>query len=124
MSDDNEAKVLQALGRQTRQDLLIDLVFAERRLIPLKTKAAQPIPEVHDGVLIARRLTGSFRSYDVSRALPRRSLRHLSMAASLRTGKGTRLPELAYRLQSDACRDHKAGTISSDGNHNLAEMLV
>jgi hypothetical protein len=46
------------------------------------------------------------------------------MAASLRTGKGTRLPELAYRLQSDACRDHKAGTISSDGNHNLAEMLV
>src|SRR4029077_15352676 len=30
VSDDNDAKVL---GRQTRQDLLIDLVFAERRLI-------------------------------------------------------------------------------------------
>jgi hypothetical protein len=30
VSDDNDAKVL---GRQARQDLLIDLVFAERRLL-------------------------------------------------------------------------------------------
>jgi hypothetical protein len=57
VSDDNDAKVLQVLGRQTRQDLLIDLVFAERRLIPFETKAAEPIPEVHDGVLITRHLT-------------------------------------------------------------------
>ena len=126
MSDDNEAKVLQALGRQTRQDLLIDLVFAERRLIPLKTKAAQPIPEVHDGVLIARRLTGSFRPYDVSGALPRSSLRYLSMAAGLRTGEGTAAPSLptAHSPTLAMIARRAAGTISSDGNHNLAEMLV
>jgi hypothetical protein len=57
MPDSNDAKVLQVLRRQARQDLLIDLVFAERRLIPFETKAAQSMTEVHDGVLIARRLT-------------------------------------------------------------------
>jgi hypothetical protein len=57
MPDSNDGKVLQVLRRQARQDLLIDLVFAERRLIPFETKAAQSMTEVHDGVLIARRLT-------------------------------------------------------------------
>ena len=115
MSDDNDAKVLQVLGRQTRQDLLIDLVFAERRLIPFKTNAAQPIPEVHDGVAD----TCPGRSHAVS-------LRHLSMAAGLRTGEGTAAPSLlaAYSPTLAMIARPAAGTISSDGNHDLAEMLV
>jgi hypothetical protein len=118
VSDDNDAKVLQVLGRQTRQDLLIDLVFAERRLIPFKTNAAQPIPEVHDSVLITRRY-GPGRSHAVS-------LRHLSMAAGLRTGKGAAAPSLpaAHSPTLAVITRPAAGTISSDGNHDLAEMLV
>ena len=113
------------LRRQARQDLLIHLVFAERRLIPFETKAAQPTSEVHDSVLITRRLNRSGhttcpgRSHTVS-------LRHLSMAAGLRTGKGAAGPSLpaAYSPTLAVITRPAAGTISSDGNHDLAEMLV
>ena len=44
MPDNNDAKVPQVLRRQARQDLLRDLVFAERRLITFEAKAPQPIP--------------------------------------------------------------------------------
>jgi hypothetical protein len=59
----------------------------------------------------------------VVRALPRRFPHAPFDGGRSADWQGHGCPELACRLQSDACRDHKAGT-SSDGNHNLAEMLV
>jgi hypothetical protein len=48
------------------------------------------------------------------------------MAAGLRTGKGTAAPSLlaAYSPTLAMIARPAAGTISSDGNHDLAEMLV
>jgi hypothetical protein len=61
----------------------------------------------------------------VSRALPRSSLRQLSMAADLRTGKGAAAPSLlAAYSPTLAVTTRLAGTISPDGNHDLAEMLI
>ena len=36
-------------SRQAWQDLLIDLVFAERRLIPFEAQAPQPTTDIHGG---------------------------------------------------------------------------
>ena len=48
------------------------------------------------------------------------------MAADLRTGEGTAAPSLlaAYSPTLAMIAKPAAGTISSDGNHDLAEMLV
>src|SRR6266496_1009618 len=47
MSDNTDAQILQVVCRQTRQDRLVDLIFAECRLIPFEAKAPQPTPDVH-----------------------------------------------------------------------------
>ena len=49
-----------------------------------------------------------------------------SMAAGLRTGKGAAAPSLpaAHSPTLAVITRPAAGTISSDGNHDLAEMLV
>jgi hypothetical protein len=39
MAESLDAKLLEVLRRQPRQNLLVDLVLAERGLIPFETKA-------------------------------------------------------------------------------------
>jgi len=50
MPDNSDTKVLQVLRRQTRQDRVVDLVFAEGRLILFEAKTPQPTSDVHGGV--------------------------------------------------------------------------
>jgi hypothetical protein len=47
MADQTDPEILQILGGQARQDLRIDLVRAERRLVLLEHELAQPIPDIH-----------------------------------------------------------------------------
>ena len=49
MPDNSDTKVLQVLRRQTRQDRVVDLVFAERRLILFEAEPPQPTSDVHGG---------------------------------------------------------------------------
>src|SRR5262249_31983180 len=49
MTDCCDAKLLQRLVRQARQDRLIYLVLAERCLVLSEAKAPQPDHDVHDG---------------------------------------------------------------------------
>src|SRR5262245_1767370 len=51
MPDKTDAQILQVVCRQGRQDRLVDLIFAECRLIPFETKAPQPTPDVHHRAL-------------------------------------------------------------------------
>src|SRR6516162_314359 len=44
-----DAKLLQVLVRQARENRLVYLVVAESRLIPSEAKAPQPDHDVHDG---------------------------------------------------------------------------
>jgi hypothetical protein len=39
MPDNTDAQILQVICRQGRQDCLVDLIFAECRLIPFEAKA-------------------------------------------------------------------------------------
>jgi len=47
VTDQGNAEILQVIGRQTRQHLLVDLVLAESLLISLQPEPAQPAPNVH-----------------------------------------------------------------------------
>ena len=47
VADWNHADLLQVLLRQSREDLLVNLVFAEGRLVSFETEAPQPASEVH-----------------------------------------------------------------------------
>jgi hypothetical protein len=47
MPDNTDAKVLQILRREVRQDRIVDRVVAECRLILFEAEAPQPTPEVH-----------------------------------------------------------------------------
>ena len=49
MSDKSDTKILQILGRQARQDRVVDLILAECRLILFEAKAPQPTSDVHGG---------------------------------------------------------------------------
>src|SRR5262245_21062487 len=51
MPDKTDAQILQVVCRQGRQDHLVDLIFAECRLIPFEAKAPQPTPGVHHRAL-------------------------------------------------------------------------
>ena len=51
MADKIDAQILQVVGRQLAQDLGVDLVIAERLVVTLKTKAAQPYRYVHAVIL-------------------------------------------------------------------------
>jgi hypothetical protein len=46
VTDQGNAEILQVIGRQTRQYLLVDLVFAESLLVPLQPEPVQPAPNV------------------------------------------------------------------------------
>jgi hypothetical protein len=48
MSDDADAKLLQVLVRQARENRLVYVILAERSLILSKAKAPQPNHDVHD----------------------------------------------------------------------------
>ena len=67
VSNDVDTKVLQVLGCDGRQDRLVYLVLAERRLIPFEAQAPQPTPEVHKRALNASMCLSSFRRNSVSR---------------------------------------------------------
>ena len=47
MPDQDDAEILQILGRQARQYPLIDLVRAERRLVLLEPEPSQPLRDIH-----------------------------------------------------------------------------
>ena len=49
MPESRDAKLLQVLLRQAREDPFVNLVLAERSLILSKAKAPQPDHDVHDG---------------------------------------------------------------------------
>ena len=51
MPDKTDAQILQVVCRQGRQDRLVDLIFAECRLVPFEAKAPQPTPDVHHRAL-------------------------------------------------------------------------
>jgi hypothetical protein len=51
MPDQVDTEILQILGRQARERFFVDLVIAERLLITLKIKAAQPCRYVHAVIL-------------------------------------------------------------------------
>src|SRR4029077_16998456 len=52
MSDKSDTKILQVLGRQPRQDRVVDLILAEGRLILFEAKLPQPTSDVHGGTLV------------------------------------------------------------------------
>src|SRR6516162_10150181 len=57
MPNNTDAQILQVVCRQGRQDRLVDLIFAECRLVPFEAKAPQPTPDVHHRALtLARRV--------------------------------------------------------------------
>jgi hypothetical protein len=47
MADQTDPEVLQILGSQARQYPLVDLVFAEGRLVLLEPELPQPIRDIH-----------------------------------------------------------------------------
>ena len=49
MSDKSDTKILQVLGRQARQDRVVDLILAECGLILFEAKPPQPTSDVHGG---------------------------------------------------------------------------
>ena len=49
MAQRRDAKLLQVLGRQVREDRLVNVVIAECRLILPEAQAPQPDHNVHDG---------------------------------------------------------------------------
>ena len=51
MPDQGDTEILQILGRHAREHFFVDLVIAERLVITLKTKAAQPRRYVHAVIL-------------------------------------------------------------------------
>ncbi len=51
MPDQGDAKILEIIGRQARQDRLVDLVISEGRRIALKTQILQPLRNVHALIL-------------------------------------------------------------------------
>jgi hypothetical protein len=116
--------------RPSRQNLhdLGDAAISEPRVPqPLASgdRFSRPrLPVVHDGVLIARRLTGCLGHT----TCPKRSHPVLSDTFRWRRICGlarARLPR-AYLPPSDAAVITRlaAGTISLDGNHELAEMRI
>jgi hypothetical protein len=51
MADQGDAKILEIIGRQTRQDRLVDLVVAEGRRIALESQILQPCRNVRAVIL-------------------------------------------------------------------------
>jgi hypothetical protein len=51
MPDQGDTEILQILGRQAREHFFVDLVIAERLVITLKTKVAQPYRYIHAVIL-------------------------------------------------------------------------
>ena len=51
MPNCRDAKLLQGLVRQARENRLVYLILAERRLVLPETQAPQPDHNVHDGAL-------------------------------------------------------------------------
>jgi hypothetical protein len=47
MADRSDAKFLQIVGSQLRQDAQVDLVIAECLLVAFQPEPAQPAPNVH-----------------------------------------------------------------------------
>jgi hypothetical protein len=47
VADQGNAEILQVIGRQTRQLVLVDLVIAESLLVSLQPEPPQPAPNVH-----------------------------------------------------------------------------
>jgi hypothetical protein len=68
MPDNTDAQILQVVCRQGRQDHLVDLIFAECRLISLEAKAPQPTPDVHHRALT---LAGAYPTTKTTRCCAR-----------------------------------------------------
>ena len=49
MPNNGDAKILQVLRRQSRQDRVVDLVVAECRLVLFEAEPPQPTSDIHSG---------------------------------------------------------------------------
>ena len=65
MPDCRDAQIRQVISRQGRKNRFVNLVFAERSLIPSKAKAPQPDHDVHDGPKIRAPHTNAERPGEV-----------------------------------------------------------
>ena len=69
MTNRTDADLLQVLLSEVREDLLVDLVVSERRLVFFEAQAPQPSSEVHDKrAPKTPHKASSFRSKGQSRA--------------------------------------------------------
>ena len=55
MPDRSDTKILQILCGQTRQDGIVDVILAERRLVLFEAKAPQPTFDVHGVASVRQR---------------------------------------------------------------------
>ncbi len=86
MPDDADAHILKVFRRQLRQNVLVDLVLAEYRLIPLEAEAPQPTAEVH----VSPQIPSLARQ---SSSTQNNLSRVMSNRASLACGGGTAVAE-------------------------------
>ena len=75
MTKRNDAKLLQVLRRQGRQNRLINVVLAECPLVSFEAKVPQPSAEVHDNAQVPSRayvgaVFGDVRSVEDVKPLP------------------------------------------------------
>src|SRR5260370_32456920 len=54
MSDRTNAQLLQVLGRQPRQDRIVDLILSECGLVSFEAKTPQPTLDVREDVALTR----------------------------------------------------------------------
>ena len=73
MPDAADTQILQVLRRQIRQDSLIDMVFAECRLVLFETEAPQPTRDIYGGVLMPAAEQSSSRRNNLSRPTSNRA---------------------------------------------------
>jgi hypothetical protein len=90
MTEGRDAKLLQVLRREVRQDRLVYLVLAERRLVLPKAQAPQPDYYLHDGAYQSGRRASSFGEVKVSRVALGQTAR-----CELRQGGANHIPLLA-----------------------------
>ena len=107
VADRGDAELLQVVGREAGQDLGVDLVVAERLLVPPQAEPAQPSPDVHPRPPIGHaRPVGAV--YPSRRGPTRPMGRHASGGALVLSGsspiagKAVRVAFDGGRLTSDA----------------------
>ena len=115
MPDAADIQILQVLHRQIRQDSLIDMVFAECRLVLFEAEAPQPTRDIHGGVLMPASEQSSSRRNNLSRPTSNR--------ASLACGEMTDMPE-NRKLAANCGRSRSACAKTAQCRARLDRALV